>query len=160
MWIVPWDPFLIFFLNKVTVGPINSAWTVLNSTWTTNFVRFKIQAPKKKKIQIQNSNMDPNPHFLVESGYTRQKVSWKRRKEKRKINKHNKRWYSNCHHQANTVNQHVQNFFLFSFSSSYNHLIGFRYFLFFLLSNLNSYLKILILFTTCPHGNNQYIINL
>ena len=85
MWIVPWDPFLIFSLNKVAVGPINNAWTVLNSTWTSNFVHFKTHAPKKKKkMQSQNSNMDPNPPFLVESGYTRQKVSWKRRKEKRK----------------------------------------------------------------------------
>ena len=25
---MPWDPFLIFFLNKVVVGPVNCAWTM------------------------------------------------------------------------------------------------------------------------------------
>ena len=28
VWIVPWDQFLIFFLNKVAVSPKNSAWIV------------------------------------------------------------------------------------------------------------------------------------
>ena len=50
MWIVPWDPFLIFF----------NAWIVMNSVWTVNPCEVIVHAQKKKKnveLKTQHSSL-------------------------------------------------------------------------------------------------------
>ena len=59
--------FNIFFLNKVVVDPLNSAWTVLLQLWTVNFVSLKRMNEKKKKKEKKEENakmktQTPNPY--------------------------------------------------------------------------------------------------
>ena len=54
MWVMSWDPFLfLFFLNKVLVGPVNSAQDPLNSTYC--LLKVETRASKKEKKRKANA---------------------------------------------------------------------------------------------------------
>ena len=72
MWIVPWDPFLIYiFLNKVPVGPMNSAWIVPeqcvnNDICLMNNKFYLLETREKKNLKTQRQETrDPNLRIVI-----------------------------------------------------------------------------------------------